>query len=319
MERPNASKPLLASSGARPGEAGLTLLEVLVVLAIAAVLVTGLGGVVGNALDAGRYSRTRSDLGNQGRFAMERMATAVRGSRRLMVPLAENPATLHSESVREGALAALAVTLDPTLDRDGDGFADADNDRDGQVDEDLGDDNTYDGEAGIIDIDDDGDGLVDERAPNDGTPGWTGYWYPFNNDEDLDWCEEQLDGIDNDGDGAIDEDINGDMDSDWRTSVDVDDDDGDGVANEDWLDPVVFHLSGDTGTDLVERTPTPQGANGLAYSENVIAENVTLFRVERRATTASHRAVLVEITLELTAPGGESLTLKNTVRVGGGL
>ncbi len=300
------------------GQAGLTLLEVLIVLAIAAVLVTALGGVVGTALDSGRHSRERSELGNQASFAMARMTTAIRGSRRLLVPLAENPATAHSESLRQGALAALAVTLDPTLDRDGDGFADADNDRDGLVDEDLGDDNTNDGAAGIIGIDDDGDGLVDEHAPSDGTWGWAGWWHSINNDEDLDWCEEQLDGIDNDGDGAIDEDINGDMDSDWRTSVDVYDDDLDGVANEDWLDAVVFHLSA-SGTDLVERMPTPQGGSGLAFSEQVVAENVTLFRVERLAITGSHRATLVKITLGLTLPGGESLTLINTVRVGGGL
>ena len=47
-----------------------------------------------------------------------------------------------------------AVHREPSID--GDGFEDADNDKDDQTDEDIGNDNTADGASGIIGIDDDG-------------------------------------------------------------------------------------------------------------------------------------------------------------------
>ena len=145
------------------------------------------------------------------RFAMDRMVHATRRSERLLVPLADNPSTNWRENVREQtfpasapegdsklATAVLAVTLDPTLDIDADGFADGDNDKDGLVDEDPGGDNTFDGMPGIAEIDDDGDGVADGAGTND-----------KDNDEDGTPIDDWLDGLDNDGDGAIDEDIPG--------------------------------------------------------------------------------------------------------------
>jgi hypothetical protein len=58
----------------------------------------------------------------------------------------------------------LAVALPPTLDRNGDGFADADNDHNGIADDDLPADETKDGAAGIKGIDDDGDGTADNGS-----------------------------------------------------------------------------------------------------------------------------------------------------------
>lgn len=149
-----------------PGDrqrAGFTLVELLVVLIVGALLLAGLAGAVSNALSAERMARARNDRLREVRFAMDRMVTAVAGSPRLLLPLAEAPATPWSESVRD----VLALVLDPRLDRDGDGFADADNDRDGRIDEDPGADLNADGAAGIAGIDDDGDGLVDESSKED--------------------------------------------------------------------------------------------------------------------------------------------------------
>lgn len=87
-------------------------------------------------------------------------------TRWLVLPLAENPNTPWSESDRDPGV--LAVTLDPTLDSDGDGIMDADNDGDGLIDEDIPEDNNFDWAAGILGIDD-GDGEVDEHAPDDGS------------------------------------------------------------------------------------------------------------------------------------------------------
>ena len=77
----------------------------------------------------------------------------VEASTRLMVPLEVTTATRD----------VLAVALPPGLNRNGDGYADADN-KNGVVDDDLPADETNDGGAGIIGIDDDGDGLVDNGA-----------------------------------------------------------------------------------------------------------------------------------------------------------
>ena len=247
------------------------------------------------------------------------MVHATRRSERLLVPLADNPRTNWRENVREQtfpasapegdsklATAVLAVTLDPTLDSDADGFADGDNDKDGLVDEDPGGDNTFDGMPGIAEIDDNGDGVADAgQATND-----------KDNDEDGTPIDDWLDGLDNDGDGAIDEDIPAETNGDNKAGLADFDDDGDGAVdegnnqnddeddaiNEDWFDPVVFFLRGST---LFERRPNLDPRDGRDFSEYPIADNVTYFRVERVAD-AGKRAVLVDVTLELTVPDIEA-------------
>ena len=90
---------------------------------------------------------------NLGRAVLpeEAIAAMVEASTRLMVPLEVTTTTRD----------VLAVALPPGLDRNGDGYADADNNKNGVVDDDLPADETNDGGAGIIGIDDDGNGLVD--------------------------------------------------------------------------------------------------------------------------------------------------------------
>lgn len=316
-------------------QTGFTLLEMLIALAIAATLLASLAGTVGRVLEVRDDSRTRSNATRDARFAMQRMVTAVRQSDRLVLPLPDNPNTNWREHVREQsvpaappegssalATAVLAVTLGAVLDRDEDGFADADNDEDGKVDEDVGADHSNDFAAGIIGIDDDGDGLVDESNDDDD-----------DEDEDLTGSkdEDDFNGIDDDGDGAVDEDFGADMNDDGQSGIANVDDDGDGDIDEsntddddedednlgdkdeDWLDPVVFFLSGAT---LMERLPDLNPSDGTDFTEYAIAEHVTFFRVER---IASASVTLVDITLEMTLPGGEPTRLSTRVRVGGGL
>lgn len=298
---------------------GFTLLELLITLAIAAVLIAGLAGVTSAALDALTDTRERNDLTRQARFALERMTRAVSRTRNLLLPLAENPATGHSESIRDPGV--LAVTLDPELDRDGDGFPDADNDKDGLIDEDWPSDMNDDGEDGLIGLDDDNAGDVDEDAPGDS-------FSKRDDDEDGTYDEDPVDGVDNDGDGQVDEDAFSDMNSDGvpgLSGVDDDedglvdeghleDDDEDGVTNEDWLDAVAYRLA---GSQLLERHPNLNPGNGADFTERVIAENVTTFQVERIAQ-GSGRAVLVDITLGLQTTRNEVL-FNTQVRVAGGL
>ncbi len=105
---------------------GLSLLEVLISVAIAGLLIAAISGMIGAALNTERGTRVQNDSLQQARFAMQSMVNAVSKSRQLLLPLGENPATAWSESQRN----VLAVTLDPTLDRDKDGWADANNDKD---------------------------------------------------------------------------------------------------------------------------------------------------------------------------------------------
>ena len=309
------------------GQKGLSLLEVLIAVAIAALLIAAISGVVGSALNAQRNASVQNDTLQQARFAMQRMVNAVSKSRRLMIPLGENTVTAWKESERN----VLAVTLDPTLDRDKDGWADANNDKDfldvnksgarntgepERIDEDIGKDNTNDGQAGITGIDDNGNGTVDGGTQN-------------NNDEDSQDFEDPINGIDDDGDGSIDEDINNDMsgdgqpgitgiDDDFDGSIDEgpkDDDDEDGVVSEDWLDPVVYFLNGST---LMERLPNINPASGTDYTEYPIADNVSQFLVTR-ITGGNGSTALVDISLTLTPPNAEPVTLTTRIGAGSGL
>lgn len=317
-------------SGTARFSPGFTLVELLVSLAIAAILLTALAGLVDTALDTRSDTRLRGDGLQDARFAMQRMVEATRTTGRLLLPLADNPNTNWRENVREQtvpasapegdstfATAVLAVTLSPTLDLDEDGIADADNDGDGSVDEDLLGDNNFDGQQGIAGIDDDGDGSVDEPDPEN---------TKSDNDEDGLKTDDWLDGIDNDGDGSTDEDIRPDMNFDSAPGIKNIDDDGDGSVDEgnnsdddedgdqaeDWFDSIAFFLS---GSDLIERRPNLKPVNGTDYTEYVIAENVTRFRVERIPDTGK-RAVLVDLVLEVTPPGGEAVSLSTRVRAG---
>ena len=150
---------------------------------------------------------------------------------------------------------------------------------------------SFSNEDPINGIDDDGDGDIDEDPPGD-----------MNNDN-----APGIAGVDDDGDGQTDE------------GGDDRDDDEDGQADEDWLDPVVFSLQ---GSSLVERTPVPWdessggGVTGRDYIESTIADNVTLLRFER-VPQGGGRAVLIDITLELTGSDGYVASLNTRVRVGG--
>ncbi len=331
---------------------GLTLLEMLFVVAISGIIMATLGEVIIRALQAEDQNRAKNELMQEARFAMQRMVASVRGSKRLLIPFGDNPATTWSESVRD----VLAVTLDPTIDRDGDGWADANNDKDYQdlnnnavrdpgewerIDEDLDGDNTNDDAHGIIGIDDNGDGSFDGAGryiPADNETIW------HDNDESSltqppaagDEAEDILNGIDDDGDGAIDEDISDDMNGDGQpgiANVDDDndgttdelggpgdwgpDDDEDGFRNDDWFDPVVYYLN---GSQLIERLPSLTDTNGDSsvtgadFIENPIVDNVTEFVVSL-ISQGSGNATLISISLGLMNADGDTVKLQARIRL----
>lgn len=328
------TKSQLRSQG-RPQQRGVSLIELVVAMTIASLIIAGLNGILSTTLESKAATQERNDLVRQARFAMDRMVRAVRHSRLLLLPLADNPGTNWREHVREqtappsppesdstNATAVLAVTLPTYSDLDFNGIPDADNDGDGRIDEDSDNDRNYDFDDGIYLIDDDGDGSVDEG------------FFGMDDDEDGAWDEDDLNALDDDADGNVDEDPDDDRNGDGCPGVcgvdddgdgntdegDVRDDDEDGVIEEDWYDPVVFYL--DNGV-VKERTPTPwdeTGAGGITgrdFLTSDIANNVTLLRFER--LTSGSRYLLVDISIELTAPSGQTVSLTTRARLGGAL
>jgi len=316
---------------------GFTLIELLIAMALAGLVLAAMSGLVNNVLGTEEVVAGRNQLQKDARFAMQRMARAVAETRQLILPMPDKPDTDWRENVREEtvpaslpegssvkATAVLAVSLSESVDLDADGFPDADNDGDGRIDEDYPADIAYDFDPGIHLIDDGGNGFVDDSfSDND-------------DDERLNAADEDpINGLDDDADGVIDEDPGADMNADGApglAGVDDDgdgqidegnaaDDDEDGLVDEDWLDVVVFYLSGDS---LIERHPVPwdESANGFVsgrdFVESVIAEGVTRFRVERPIASAPGEQ-LIDLTLELTGPTGSVVSLNARVRVGGAL
>lgn len=306
--------------------------------AISAMILTALTGAIRSSVSVKADIEARHELLRRAEFAMDRMVRAVANSERLLLPLADDPATDWPENVREEtvpaspptgssthASAVLAVTLPAYSDLDFDGFADADNDRDDRLDEDFDLDATNDLAAGIAGIDDDGDGSVDDLLI-----------FINNDDEDDALTDEDLvDGIDNDGDGSVDEDPPSDSNADGCAGlcgVDDDgdgqvdeggqtDDDEDGASGEDWFDAVVFYLGGDT---LNERTPVPWDQNGDGavtgrdYLISVLTNEVTRLGFER-VPAAGGVLPLIDISLELESASGHTVSLSRRVRVGGAL
>lgn len=299
--------------------AGFSLVEMLIVVAIVSILLLAITGLLDASLKGASYASDKNDLTQQARFALQRMSTGIKRTHQLVLPLVDNPGTTQLENIRDPGV--LAVAMDANLDRDRDGYADADNDKDGRIDEDFKGDRTNDGAPGIVGIDDNNDGNVDVSGAS----------LP-NNDDDEDGAggEDTFDGIDNDGDGLVDEDAKSDMNGDATAGImgiddDADgsvdegnqnDDDEDGTNDDDWLDTIVYFLN---GTQLMERMPNLNPADGTDYSEQSIADNVTSFRVVRPAR-GTDRFDSIELVLELTSPGtGETVSLQTRVRVGGEL
>ncbi len=311
-------------------------------MAIAVLLLTAMGRLMGSALVSGELAEERNRLQQDARFAMERMVRVASHSPRLLLPHNDNPNTSWPEHIREQtvpasppigsstfATAVLAVTLPEFVDLDADGFPDADDDRDGRIDEDLPNDVHHDFHPGIMLIDDDGDGFVDEN------PAW--YW---DDDEDGIFNEDPFGYIDNDGDGSFSEDPPSDMNNDGCPGLCGVDDNGDGTIDggsddtnddeegtgfEDGYNPVVFYLDGNV---LMERMPVPWNEDGISspdgpndgrdFVASAIASDVTRLRFEKLDIGGSAQAmVLVE--LELTGPAGSSVTLNTSVRIGGAL
>lgn len=308
-----ASKPLSRGDG-------FSYVEALATIIMVGLLMLGLLRILGGTLEAHDLARADHAAFEETRYALERMVRATSRSERLLVPMTENTATGHKESIRDPGV--LAMTLNKERDLDTNGIPDADDDADGRFDEDVGKDMTWDNAPGIVGIDDDGDGATDEGGGDD-------------DDESGADDEETLDGIDNDGDGAIDEDLGGDMNGDGRSGIADFDDDGDslidegippdddedGSTNEDFLNAVVFYQS---GSEVIERIPVPWDesggglVSGLDFVEQVLVEDVIQFYVER-VPAPNGGSPLVAIQITINDGSGQAQTVRTTVKLGSAL
>ncbi len=216
MRSPNYQSMLIKRS-----ERGFTLVEILVVVAISGLLMLSLGNVIGNVSNTQQVVEQKTELEREAAFAMRRIVRVV--SRASWMTMKKNTLTKIHYDFR----------LDPERDMDKNGFADADDDEDGQVDEDgLGDMNG-DGASGVLGVDDDGDGSVDEG----------------NKDDD-------------DEDGVVDEDKPEKLHLDWKNGIFKQDEklsfdiSGNGtVGNEDKLVTIISERI----TSFTVTTPTQTG------------------------------------------------------------
>lgn len=312
---------------------GFTLLELTISIAVAAVLLASLSSTTSEISQLQQRTEANQVPRQQLEFALQRMQQAVTSSRRLLLPLHDNPNTDYTENLREQsvpaaappigttlATAVLAVARNPAADIDHDGTPDADNDGDGRIDEDWPRDMTNDGESGVVGLDDDGDGTIDERTFGD-----------HDDDELLAFNEDPVNLIDDDNDGSVDEDPNNDMNGDGEPGIAGVDDDGDGTIdegndadddedgsdNEDWIDAHAFYLNGD---NLIERIPVPWDANsdstqdGNDYIETTIASGVRHFKVEL-LNEAHEPTRLLEVTLAIQDADGNGMSQSRHFRL----
>lgn len=266
---------------------GFSLIELTASLVIASLLLGGTYRLVVQSADISADSERVNETVLDIRFALDRMVRTAQESSRVLLPL--------DSAIRS----VFAVTLPVSVDRDGNGIADADNDGDGLVDDDPGSDVSNDGKNGIILIDDDGDGSIDEGAG------------ALDDDEDGGSNEDGLDNTDNEGEGRIDED--------YGSTIPVNDD-ADTSTDEDWFDPVVYQLN---GTDLVERMSVPWDVDGNAvldgkdYVTNTVLEGVTLFEARREIVGVGQTLLHLKISAK---DGTNNIhTLETSVRIGGAL
>jgi prepilin-type N-terminal cleavage/methylation domain-containing protein len=264
---------------------GLTLIELLVGMAILAMIVTAAAAALSAALTTQNQGEATLALYQEGLLAMERMVQGVQLSTYLLIPNNHTP-------TRD------ILAFSGTVNDDNDFYFE--DPLFPRIDEDPGQDMNGDGDAGIDQVDDDGDTVVDNSSFKD-------------DDEDGTLDEDPLDGIDNDGDGLIDEDPGDDISDDGESGFanmddngdgdvdegDSDDDDEDGTEDEDPLNPVLYTY--DSNTNTLQETFPHSGQTA------VISSRVTQFQ------TVWQAAGTVLITLILSGDDGESVTFSEYV------
>jgi len=268
-------------------EKGLTLLELLISIAILAIVVGAATLFTSTSINTQRQGTARSKLYLEGLLAMERMGSGVRRCTYFLIPNAHRPTRdilAFSGRVNEDNDFYFNDPLFPRIDEDPDYDMNLDN------------------QPGIGGLDDNGNGLVDDGSDRE------------DDDEDLSKNEDWLDGVDNDGDGNIDEDFNGDANGDNQPGIagiddngnglvddggDKEDDDEDLSKNEDPLNASIYIF--DSGSKTLRESFPHTGKS------TDLSQHVTFFQV----TYEAPGRILIELTLA--GDAGENLTFSEYV------
>ena len=80
---------------------GFTLIELVITTVIGVLVIAGLNGVVRTTLETQAVLEERIELMQQADFAIQRIVSTVSNSRRLLLPLSDNPNTNWPEHIRE--------------------------------------------------------------------------------------------------------------------------------------------------------------------------------------------------------------------------
>jgi len=219
---------------------GLTLIELLIAMTIMGIIAMAAMPLISTSLESHQQGMAWSQLHQEGLLIMQRLTNGVRRCTFLLIPNAHTP-------VRD------ILAFSGTINDDGDAYFD--DPLFPRIDEDTHDDMQANAVSGIQTIDDDGDGLADEENEKDDDEDGSDHEEILdgvdqdgdgNIDEDLDKDanddgQSGIKGMDDDADGNVDE-------------AENEDDDEDGTKNEDPLNPLVYTY--DNGTDtLTESNP----------------------------------------------------------------
>lgn len=269
----------------RDSSAGLTLAELLISVALIAIITSAVAALLDSGVAAYSAGQQQIELQEEGIRSMEAMTQGLRLSTRVFAPNA------HAPSQDVLAFAGFenddedSYFNDPLFPR---------------VDEDPRADITKDNRAGLKKFDDNGDGLEDVGVSDD-------------DDEDVLANEDPVDGEDNDGDGNMDEDPAADVNGDGSAGVAGFDDDGDGAVDEG--DTGDDDEDGSSDEDDVQAACYQLEGNGLvlypppdAFDSTPIevAPHATAFSAVYEAPSATHGA-RIQLTLVLTGDDGAQL------------
>lgn len=242
---------------------GVTLLELMVVLAIGGAILLAVGSLVKSAMDTWNAGRAEAEARQGLEAALDQMEQAIRGASNVLV----------------AADGILALDLDPTLDRNADGYPDADSNKNGLIDEEvrtlsgelltaniLPPDVTRDWAPGIKDVDDDRDGKIDwaDETNNQNS----------NNETDLTYSATGFTTA-------------------WEAS------------GPDWLDVVLFEqVSNRLRMSLPQLSAGTAAGSSGNWTRHVILENLVSMTVVKRAKGSGNRAMdVLRITLCVSVPG----------------
>jgi len=161
-----------ASAATNGNDPGFSLIELLITVTILGIVITGLQQVITTGMASYETVKSKQELQNQARFAIERMVMFVQESEAI-----SSPDSASNQEVLQVSERVMDVYNNSTraYDVDGDGTPDADNDNDGTVNEDAATPDPPDYIIFDLDKTDSGNWKLQEKMPDYSTATLTDY------------------------------------------------------------------------------------------------------------------------------------------------